>query len=175
MIMAPPAQPTRMTPKIAPVLILILLALALGEGCTSPVIPPGGGRPSGGTQAPPATQAQSGTQGAIYPGPVVTVPANYDIEIQVNRNPNEIHPDITVTFRGGKGQIFLKKILATVVRSDGQVITKEIDQPESGQISVGDYVTFVGTTGIDRVIVVVTILGKDYKIYDQNLDFNLHP
>ena len=175
MIMAPPAQPTRMTPKIAPVLILILLALFITAGCTSPVIPTGGGGPSGGNQAPSTTQPPSGTQGTIYPGAVVTVPPNYDVQIQVNRNPNEIHPDITVAFRGGKGQIFLKKILATVVRSDGQVITKEIDQPESGQISVGDYMTFTGTTGIDRVIVVVTILGKDYKIYDQNLDFNLHP
>jgi hypothetical protein len=36
-------------------------------------------------------------------------------------------------------------------------------------------VTFTGTTGIDRVIVVVTILGKDYKIMDMNDDYNLHP
>jgi hypothetical protein len=164
-----------MAPKIAPFLILILFTLAIGSGCTAPTAPPGGGGPSGGTQAPPATQSQSGTQAEIYPGPVVTVPPIYAVEIQENRNHNPIHPDITVTFRGGKGQIFLKKILATVVRSDGQVIQKEIDQPESGQISVGDSMTFTGTTGIDRVIVVVTILGKDYKIIDMNDDYNSHP
>jgi hypothetical protein len=177
MIIPHPEQPTHMTPKIAPLLILILFALAIGPGCTAPTSPTGGGGPSEGTQAPPATQppAGSGTSSEIYPGPVVTVPPIYDVQIQVNRNPNTIHPDITVAFRGGKGQYILKKILATVVRSDGQVIQKEIDQPENGQISVGDSMTFTGTTGIDRVIVVVTILGKDYKIYDQNLDFNSHP
>jgi hypothetical protein len=165
-----------MAKKIAPILVLILSALVLAAGCTSPVIPPGGGGPSGGTQAPPATQSPgTGTQEAIYPGPVVTVPPNYYVEIQESRNHNPIHPDITVTFRGGKGQIFLKRILVTMVPSVGQPITKEISQPENGQISVGDSVTIPGTTGIDRVVVVVTILNKDYKIIDMNDDYNSHP
>ena len=174
MIIPPPGQPTLMTPKIAPFLILILSALVLAAGCTSPVIPPGGGRPSGGTQTP-TTQPQSGASSEIYPGPVVTVPPIYEIEIQENRNHNPVHPDITVTFRGGKGQYILKKILVTMVPSVGQPISKEIVQPENGQISVGQYVTFVGTTGVDRVIVIVTILGKDYKILDMNDDYNSHP
>jgi hypothetical protein len=97
------------------------------------------------------------------------------VEIQENRNHNPVHPDITVTFRGGKGQIFLKRILVTMVPSQGQPMTKEINQPENGQISVGQYVTFQGTTGVDRVVVVVTILGKDYKIIDMNDDYNSHP
>jgi hypothetical protein len=166
-----------MAKKIAPLLILLLSALFLAAGCTSPVIPTGGGGPSGGTQAPPATQppAGSGTSSEIYPGPVVTVPPNYAVEIQENRNHNPVHPDITVTFRGGKGQIFLKRVLVTMVPSVGEPITKEIVQPENGQISVGQYVTFIGTTGVDRVIVIVTILGKDYKILDMNDDYNSHP
>jgi hypothetical protein len=106
---------------------------------------------------------------------VVTVPPIYTVEIQENRNHNPVHPDITVTFRGGKGQYILSRILSIVVRSDGQVITKEMTRPENGQISVGDYVTFTGTTGVDRVIVIVTILGKDYKILDMNDDYNSHP
>jgi hypothetical protein len=110
----------------------------------------------------------------MYPGPTVTVPPNYDVSIQENRNHNTVNPYITVTFRGGKGQIFLQKITATAVQSDGQVITKTIDRPEGGQISVGDYVRFPGTTGVDRVIVVVKILGKDYKIVDMLDDFNSH-
>ena len=159
-----------MAPKLAPVMILLLLALALGQGCASPVIPSGGGGPPGGTQAP------SGTRGEIYPGPTVTAPPGFDIEIQENRNHNPIHPDITVTFRGGKGQIFVQKIVATVVRSDGQVITKELDRPENGQISVGEFMTFQGTTGVDRVIVVVTLVSKgDFKILDMLDDYNAHP
>jgi hypothetical protein len=80
-----------------------------------------------------------------------------------------------VTFRGGKGQYILKRILVTVVKSDGGVISKEIVQPVNGQIAVGDSVTFTGTTGVDRVIVVATILGKDYKILDMLDDYNSHP
>lgn len=163
-----------MTLKIVPILILILCALSLGAGCAAPT--GGGGGSSGGTQPPQATQASGqGSAVTIPPGPVVTVPPNYDVTIQVNRNPDRVYPYITVAFRAAKEPYILQRIQATVVRSDGQVKTQEIDQPENGQISAGESMTFTGTTGIDRVIVVVTILGTDYKIYDQNLDFNSHP
>ena len=166
-----------MTPRIVLLLILILCALSLGAGCAAPS--GGGGGAQGGTQPPgtrpPGTQPQTaGSSGEISPGPTVTVPPNYDVTIQENRNHNTIRPYITVTFRGGKGQIFLQKITATVIQSDGQVITKTIDRPEGGQISVGDSMTFPGTTQVDRVIVVVTFLGKDYKILDMPDDFNSH-
>jgi len=162
-----------MAGKRAAILILALLTLALGQGCTAPT---GGGVSQGGTQAPTPNQPPGpGPAAAIYPGPTVTVPPAYNVEIQENRNHNPINPYITVTFRGGEGQIFLKRILAIVVRSDGQVISTPIDRPEIGQIPVGANVTLPGTTGIDRVIVLVTILGKDYKIIDMNDDYNSHP
>jgi hypothetical protein len=85
------------------------------------------------------------------------------------------NPAIDVFFRGGKGQIFLQKMLVQLQRSDGSIESKEIVRPEGGQIAVGDKVTFRGTTGTDRVVVTVTILGKDYKIYDQNLEFKPRP
>jgi hypothetical protein len=172
MIIPLPGIKPRMASKLAPIAILILCALAICPACTSPM---GGGGPSGGNQATSGGQSQPGTQGTIYPGPVVTVPPDYNVQIQENRNHNPVYPNIIVTFRGGKGQIFLQKIVATVVRSDGQVITKELDRPENDQIKVGDSMTFTGTTGIDRVIVVVTILAKDYKIIDMNDDYNSHP
>jgi len=153
-----------MAPKLASILILLLFALALGQGCSAP--PAGGG----------SQGSSGGTQGSqIYPGPVVTVPPDYTVAVQENRNHNPIHPDITVTFRGGKGQIFVQKIVATVIPSTGTPVTKELDRPENGQLSVGDSMTFQGTTGIDRVIVVVTILGKDYKVLDMQDDYNSHP
>jgi len=40
---------------------------------------------------------------------------------------------------------------------------------------VGDSVTIQGTTGVDRVVAVATILGKDYKILDMLDDYNSHP
>ena len=175
MIMPLPGKPTPMTRKLASIAILILLSLAFCSACTTPT--GGGVQPPGRTPVPTTGQPQTPTQtaGQIYPGPTVTVPTDFNVEIQENRNHNPIHPDITVTFRGGKGQIFLQKMVGVVVRSDGQVITKELDRPENGQLSVGDSMTFTGTTGVDRVIVVDTILGKDYKIMDINDDYNLHP
>ncbi|HMA04447.1 MAG TPA: hypothetical protein VKO45_00820 [Methanomicrobiales archaeon] len=164
-----------MASKLAACAILILSALILAGGCTSPVIPQGGGSTPGGTQPPPGTQPPSGNQGTIFPGPVVTIPPDFNVEIQENRNHNPVYPYITVTFRGGKGQIFVQRILITMVPSVGQPVTQEIVRPEGGQISVGEYRRFTGTTGVDRVIVVVTILGKDYKIIDMLDDYNLHP
>jgi len=160
-----------MSPKLVPVLVLILCALLLGAGCAAPT---GGG---GGTQG--GTQGTSGggqeTAVTLPPGPVVTVPPIYEVEIQENRNHNTLHPDITVTFRGGKGQYILRNIVVTVSRSDGQVIQKAITPTGGDQYSVGDYVTIPGTTGKDQVVVVVTILGKQYKIIDMTDDFNSHP
>jgi hypothetical protein len=165
MIMAPPGQPTHMTPKIAPLLILALIALALGSGCTAPQR--GGGTP---TQTPVTTLTPTPAV-TIPPGPVVTVPPDYYVAIQVTRNPDTANPYIAVAFRGGAGQFILQKITVTVARSDGRVIQETIPESGQGQYAVGDSVRILGTTGVDRVVVVVTILGVDYKIYDQNLNF----
>jgi len=97
------------------------------------------------------------------------------VAIQENRNHNPVHPDITVTFRGGKGQYILRKLVVTFALSNGQVIQKTITPTGGDQYSVGDSVTVQGTTGIDRVVVVATILGKDYKIMDMIDDYNTHP
>ena len=91
--------------------------------------------------------------------------------IQVTRDPNTAFPYITVTFRGGYGQILLRTLTVTVARSDGQILQEVIPRSGEHQYSVGDSVRITGTTGTDQVIVVATILGKDYKIYDENLAF----
>jgi hypothetical protein len=156
-----------MAPKRA-VLILIISAFILAAGCTSPVIPTGGGGTTGGSQA-------QGSGGAFSPGPVVTVPPDYYVEFQVNKNMISTNPTIDVYFSGGKGQIFLQRALVEVQKSDGTVESKEFVRPEGGQISKGDKVTFRGTTGTDRVVITVTIVNKNYKIFDQLYDFKTHP
>jgi hypothetical protein len=159
-----------MARKLAAVMIL-LLALALGAGCAAP-----GGGGSQATPAPGGTQPSGqGSGGAFSPGPVVTLPPDYFVDIQVNKNMISTNPAIDVFFRGGRGQIFLQKMLVEVQKSDGTVESKEIVRPEGGQISVGDKVTFRGTTGTDRVVVTVTVLGKSYKIHDQLYDFKTRP
>jgi hypothetical protein len=163
-----------MTPKLASFLILILLSLGLSAGCVSPAIPPDA-RSSGGTQAPPAGQPPgSGTVATPVPGPVVTEPEIYDIEIQVDKNMIFTNPDIRVRFSGGKGMYIIRRMFVQVFKSDGTYEQGQIEHP-AGEFRMGETVTIRGTTGTDRVIVTITILGKDYKIYDQYLEFKTRP
>jgi hypothetical protein len=158
--------------KLAAVMIL-LLAIALGAGCAAP-------GESGGSQATPgqATPAQGGTQsrpqGDISPGPVVTVPPDYFVDIQVDKNMIFTKPDIRVRFAGGKGMYIIRRMFVEVYKSDGTYETGVIEHL-AGEFRMGETVTIRGTTGTDRVIVTVTILGKDYKIYDQYLEFKTRP
>jgi len=153
--------------KIIPVFIISLAVLALVAGCTAPQ---GGGggttppAPSGTTQAP-------GPAVTVPPGPVNTPPPAQSVEVQVTRNPNTAFPYITVAFRGGYGQIVLQQLTVTVARSDGQILQQVIPQSGQNQYSIGDAVRMVGTTGTDEVVVVATVNGKDYKIFDQNMPF----
>ena len=165
-----------MTGKAVSAAVLLLVLLALGPGCTVPQ--GGGGTPAPTTTHPtaPALTITPTPAVTIPPGPVVTEPPQYDVAIQVNRNPNTQSPTITVTFRGGYGQFILQEIQATVARSDGQVIQEVVPMTGNGQYAVGDHVNVEGTTGTDEVVVVVTLNGVDYKIYDEFLPFYaVHP
>jgi len=165
-----------MTGRTVSLLAIALILLALSPGCAAP----GGG---GATPTPTPTQATilpttAVTTAAttapsltptIPPGEVVLPPMGLDVILQVMKNPNTLHPDITVTFRGGSGQYLLQKLTMTVSRSDGQVIQKVVPRSGENQYSVGDSVTITGTAGVDEAVVVATFLGTDYKIYDQKL------
>jgi hypothetical protein len=166
-----------MKAEATPLLILILISLAFGPGC---ITPQGGG----GTQVPTGPLTPVGTTittvpptpvVTIPPGPVVTTRPYQEVIVQVMKNPSTANPYISVAFRGGSGQYILSKITVTVSRSDGQVIQKTIPQSVQGRYAVGDTVTIPGTTGADEVAVVATILGVDYKIYDQNLAYGSSP
>ena len=152
-----------MARKLAAVMIL-LLALALGAGCAAP-------GSSGGGQATPAQGGTQGSGGAFSPGPVVTVPPGFEVEYQVNKNMISTNPTIDVFYRGGKGQLFLQKLLVEVQKSDGSIQSGELVRVGTEQIKVGDKVTIRGTTGTDRVVITVTLVNKDYKIHDQLYEF----
>jgi len=159
-----------MTGKAVPAAILFLILLGLGAGCAAPQ--GNGVTPTPTTPAQttvPVTTIPPTTVVTIPPGPVVTVPPIYDIQIQVMKNPSSYSPDITVTFRGGKGQYLLQELTVTVATSDGRVIQEMVPMSGENQYAVGDSVTIRGTDGSDEVVVVATILGVDYKIYDENL------
>jgi hypothetical protein len=150
-------QETRMhVRKVLPIL-LIAAFLALSAACTTAPGTGGGG---------PAGPSGGGGEPSLVPGPVVTTPAGFDIEYQVTRDPISVTPDITVDFRGGKGQIFLQKMTVQMIREDGITETKELVRPSGGSLSVGDNVVFRGSLGTDRIIIAVTLNGVQYKIHD---------
>ena len=170
-----------MTAKAALLLMVILIALALGPGCTAPQ--GGGGTPTP-TLTPVVTVTPDGSPVptpqvtpvlTFPPGPAVTAPPYQDVIVQVMKNPSTANPYISVAFRGGSGQYIVSKITVTVSRSDGQVIQKTIPASGQEQYAVGDMVTIPGTPGADEVAVVATILGVDYKIYDQSLGLSPNP
>ena len=134
-------------------------------------MPQGGGV----TPAPTTMTTPPGPAVTLPPGPVVTPPPNYAVAVQVTRNPNTAFPYITVTFRGGYGQILLRTLTVTVARSDGLILQEVIPRSGEHQYAIGDSVSIRGTTGTDEVVVVVTILGKDYKIYDEDRPFYTIP
>jgi hypothetical protein len=153
-------------------ILLFTVFLALAAACTTPLVP--GGQGTGVATTPGGGGAGSGDGSSLVPGPVVTVPSGYDIEYGVTRDPISVTPDITVEFRGGKGQIFLQKMTVQMIREDGTTETKDLPRP-SGGYRVGDNVVFRGSLGTDRIIIAVTLNGVQYKIHDEYYKFRAHP
>ncbi|MDD1660821.1 MAG: hypothetical protein LUQ62_06415, partial [Methanomicrobiales archaeon] len=140
-------------------IFIVAAFLVLAAACTTT-------SSSGGATTPTGGGTGSGGGTSLVPGPVVTTPAGFEIEYQVNRDQISTTPDITVFFRGGKGQIFLQKMTVQMIREDGITETKELVRPYGGQLSVGDFVKFRGSLGTDRIIIAVTINNVQYKIHD---------
>jgi len=62
-----------------------------------------------------------------------------------------------------------------LIREDGSTETKYLYSSAGDQIKVGEFVTFRGSLGTDRVIIAVTTGGKEYKIHDGLYEFKSHP
>ncbi len=147
----------------------VVCACLLAAGCTQ-------------TPATPATPTPTPvptTQVPVTPLPTTPVvmptldyiegplPTSYTVAVDVVRNTVSTEPDITVTFRGGKGINFVSQVEAVVTGSDGVVTSKTMNKP-----AVNDNVVIMGTRGTDRVEVFVRLVnGERYKIYDQELAF----
>ena len=110
-----------------------------------------------------AKEVASAPSGDIgYEGPV-TSPPN-DLRVSVNVEKETIYKTITTTFRGGSGQNLVRKVDVLTILSDGSSSENVLD-PRTGSTVIVD-----GTSGIDRVQVVITYLdGKSYKILDAEL------
>jgi len=130
--------------------ILVLVAILFAGCATVPV--------------PPAGQGQSPT-GTMTTGPVVTLPVNTAVDVQVMQK-DSVYSTVDVVFGGGNGQVLVSSCDVVFTRSDGTSETRKL-KPEKGKT-----VTFQGTKGTDRVEVSVTMKdGKTYKIVDQQVPY----
>ncbi|WP_321504893.1 hypothetical protein [uncultured Methanoregula sp.] len=151
--------------------LMLCMILALSAGCTqqqpAPQVTP--------TPAPEitsvATAATAASQTAAdvstTPGPTQSLPEMWSIEVQSNGE--SIDPQISTTFRGGKGQNLIPQLDIRITRSDGVVETGTMTQP----FTVGKTVTLAGTRkNTDRAEVwAVTPNGDKVKIFDQYIPF----
>jgi hypothetical protein len=95
------------------------------------------------------------------------VPEYESVSVTVNRDPNTENPTIAIVFDGGLGLGMVQRMNVTVIRSDCVTEQGTRDNPV-----MGETVTLMGTTLIDRVIVVMTMTsGNQYTIIDDDYPF----
>jgi hypothetical protein len=149
---------------------LTLVLCVLIGGCIQSSSP----SPATPTPVVPVTTSQQ-TQPAIpldqtcllVPGPTQIVPEYESVSVTVNRNPITENPTIAIIFDGGKGLGMVQRMNVTVIRSDCITEQGTRDNPV-----MGETVTLMGTTLIDRVIVVMTMTsGEQYTIIDDDFPF----
>ena len=128
--------------------IAVILAGCTGIPGSSGTTGPGSSSPSDSTGA--STQVQNN----LVPSPTDVLPSQNQVTITVKEKDNYT-AKIPVFFDGGKGQIHVTKIEATVYTSDGKVQTVTIGTNK------GDFVELDGTKQTDRVVVYVSFDNGD--------------
>ncbi|MBN1193749.1 MAG: hypothetical protein JXA08_00125 [Methanomicrobiaceae archaeon] len=99
----------------------------------------------------------------VLPQPTVAVPAGYEVDTGITKDP--ITGDITVKVNGGKGLSLLEKITVRVEHPDGSWDEKYLYEPK-----VNTEVTIPGTKdGNDRVVIRKTYLNSQTYITDDTL------
>jgi hypothetical protein len=152
--------------------LVLCVVLVLAAGCTQSAKTTGTPTPTMAVTTAPA--APLATSPAVFstPGPTQTLPAAWDIEIQVQSNGYAPDPQIVTTVRGGQGLTFIQQIDVKVTRTDGIVEKGIIPKP----LKVGDFVSLNGTDkNHDRAEVWATDpQGTQVKIYDDYVPFRTY-
>ena len=149
-------------------LALVLVVLLVVAGCSSPppqpVVTP---TPSPTTPEPttPPTPVPT-TKASVVPGPTDTLPQPWPLSFTVEKA-GMYSTTIITHFDGGKGLMYILRMDVRVTHPDGTVLTSGIDKPK-----MGDTVEIAGTSGTDRVEVMVTMAsGVTYKVIDQQVPY----
>ncbi len=97
-----------------------------------------------------------------YPPLSQSPPSNIAVAVQIQKDP--VYHTINAIFAGGKGQLVTNYCLVRVTRSDGRIISEQLQPVKLAEVKIQ------GTEKSDRVeVYVVYKSGKSYKIYDNNL------
>lgn len=153
--------------------IIISLALTLAlflaaAGCSSPsepVVTPNPTTvptvvPTGALTPVPTTPAST------EPGPVDTLPSEWDLSVTVEKG-GMYTRTIIARFDGGKGLMYASRMDVRVTYPDGTVKTDSIIKPR-----MGDTIEILGSTGTDRVEVTMLMAsGGTYKIIDRQMPY----
>ncbi len=152
--------------------LMLCVVLVLAAGCTQPEKTAGTPTPTTVVPSAAATPSASSTPVFSTPGPTRTLPAAWDIEIQVQSNGYAPDPQIITTVRGGQGLTFIQQIDVRVTKTDGIVETGIIPKP----LKVGDFVSLKGTDkNHDRAEVWATDpQGTRVKIFDDYVPFRTY-
>jgi hypothetical protein len=153
--------------------VLFVFLLALGTllaaaGCVSsekPVVTP---NPTTirTPEAPPSPSPVPTTTASTEPGPVDTLPPGWDLSVTVEKG-GMYTRTVIVRFDGGKGLTYASRMDVRVTFPDGTVKTDGITKPK-----MGDTVEILGSTGTDRVEVLMLMASGDtYKIIDQQMPY----
>jgi hypothetical protein len=149
-------------------LALVLAVLLVVAGCSSPppqpVVTP---TPSPTTPEPttPPTPVPT-TKASVVPGPTDTLPQPWPLSFTVEKA-GMYSTTIITHFDGGKGLMYILRMDVRVTHPDGTVLISGIDKPK-----MGDTVEIAGTSGTDRVEVMVTMAsGVTYKVIDQQVPY----
>jgi hypothetical protein len=149
------------------VIMMVLLCSALAmAGCTSTPASPAATTPGSGSTS--GTGAGPASSGVILTAVPTDIVPSYN-QVKVDVGVKDYLGNSEVIYQGGQGQIHVKKITATMTRSDGQTQTEFLENKK------GFTVELLGTKQVDRVEVWVTMdNGETYKINDVLLEYRIH-
>jgi hypothetical protein len=140
----------------------ILVLAMICSGCSSaPQPPPATPVPT--TETVPPTQPPVVT--TAMPEPIRTLPSEQQVDLQLSKD--RTYSDIILHYNGGKGLMFVQKIMMRVTRSDGT--SEEQYMREGKKPQQGDEIVIRGTRGSDHCEVYVTSAGTTYKVKDESL------
>jgi hypothetical protein len=147
-------------------LALVLAMLLVVAGCLSPDQPVVTPTPTP-TPTPVPTTLPTPvptTKASTIPGPVDTLPPQWPLSITVEKA-GMYSSTIITHFDGGKGIVFVSRMDVRVTHPDGTVLSDGIAKPK-----MGDTVEIAGTSGTDRVEVMVAMVsGETYKVIDRQM------